>query len=98
MKKEEKQQKFGFFFGFLTDCKNRVKQIMQHVKNNSKKPHGKEKQARAFCLGLGIDYDKLTPEEFVTLIGILEKSKNLKSVYNQRGKASPHQKGRKRRK
>ena len=47
MKKEEKQQKFGFFFGFLTDCKNRVKQIMQHVKNNSKKPHGKEKQARA---------------------------------------------------
>ena len=58
----------------------------------------KEKQARAFCLGLGIDYDKLTPEEFVTLIGILEKSKNLKSVYNQRGKASPHQKGRKRRK
>ena len=47
MKKEEKQQKFGFFFGILTDCKNRVKQIMQHVKNNSKKPHGKEKQARA---------------------------------------------------
>ena len=47
MKKEEKQQKFGFFFGFLTDCKNQVKQIMQHVKNNSKKPHGKEKQARA---------------------------------------------------
>ena len=47
MKKEEKQQKFGFFFGFLTDCKNWVKQIMQHVKNNSKKPHGKEKQARA---------------------------------------------------
>ena len=47
MKKEEKQQKFGFFFGFLTDCKNRVKQIMQHVKNNLKKPHGKEKQARA---------------------------------------------------
>lgn len=46
MKKEEKQQKFGFFFGFLTDCKNQVKQIMQHVKNNSKKPHGKEKQAR----------------------------------------------------
>lgn len=47
MKKEEKQQKFGFFFGFLTDCKNQVKQIMQHVKNNSKKPHGKEKRARA---------------------------------------------------
>lgn len=47
MKKEEKQQKFGFFFGFLTDCKKWVKQIMQHVKNNSKKPHGKEKQARA---------------------------------------------------
>ena len=47
MEKEEKQQKFGFFFGFLTDCKNWVKQIMPHVKNNSKNPHGKEKQARA---------------------------------------------------
>ncbi|MFR3405276.1 MAG: hypothetical protein ACLTV6_01400 [Christensenellales bacterium] len=36
MKKKEKQQKFGFFFGFLTDCKNRVKQIMQHVKTIQK--------------------------------------------------------------
>lgn len=57
-----------------------------------------EKQARVFCYGLGIDYDNLTPEEFVTLVGILEKSKNLKSPYNKRGKASPHQKGRKKRK
>lgn len=46
MKKEEKQQKFGFFFVRLTDCKKRVKQIVQNVKNNSKKPHGGEKRAR----------------------------------------------------
>ena len=62
MKKEEKQQKFGFFFGFLTDCKNRVKQIMQHVKNNSKKPHGKEKRARAVDVYGEIRYNK-NPEK-----------------------------------
>lgn len=47
MKKEEKQQKFGFFFKSLTECKRRVKQIMQNVKNNAKIPHGQEKRMRA---------------------------------------------------
>lgn len=57
-----------------------------------------EKQARIFCQSLGIDYDKLTPEEFVTLIQILKKSKNLKSAYNKRGRTSPSRQNTKRRK
>ena len=48
-----------------------------------------EKKARVFLASLGIDYDTLTPEEFVTQINIL---KHLKSPYNQRGKSSPYQK------
>ena len=38
----------------------------------------------------GIDYDKLTPEEFVTQINILKKSEHLKSPNNQRRKAVPY--------
>ena len=33
-----------------------------------------EKQARAYLAGLSIDYDALTKEEFVTLIGILQEA------------------------
>ena len=51
-----------------------------------------EKKARVFLASLGIDYDMLTREEFVTQINILKKSKHLKSPYNQRGKSSPYQK------
>ncbi len=51
-----------------------------------------EKKARVFLASLGIDYDKLTQEEFVTLINVLKKSAHMKSPYNQRGKATPHQK------
>ncbi len=47
-----------------------------------------EKQARIFCNQLGIPYDTLTKEEFVTLIGILKKSKHMKSGISQRGKPS----------
>ena len=50
-----------------------------------------QKQARLFLATLGIDYDKLTPEEFVTQINILKKSEHLKSPNNQRGKAVPYQ-------
>ena len=57
-----------------------------------------EKQARIFCHSLGINYDKLTPEEFVSLIQILEKSKNLRSPYNKRGRSSPSLPNKKRRK
>lgn len=50
-----------------------------------------EKKVRVFLAALGIDYDKLTREEFVLLMGVLKKSEHLKSPYSQRGKASPHQ-------
>lgn len=50
----------------------------------------------------GIDYDKLTKEQFVSLIEILKLSKHLKSPINQRGKARPsmmpHGKSKKKRK
>ena len=48
-----------------------------------------------------MDYDKLSKEQFVSLIEILKLSKYLKSPSNQRGKARPqlpHGKGKKKRK
>ena len=50
-----------------------------------------EKQARVLLTELGIDYDKLTREEFVTLIGILKKSSLMKRPIKQRGKPIVHQ-------
>ena len=52
----------------------------------------KEKQARVFLAELGIDYDKLTQEEFVSLIGILKKSSLLKSPIKHRGRPVIQQK------
>lgn len=49
----------------------------------------------------GIDHDKLTKEQFVSLIEILKLSKYLKSPINQRGKSRPqlpHGKGKRKRK
>lgn len=52
----------------------------------------KEKQARVYLAGLGIDYGAITKDEFVTLIGILQKSKKLKIKRgSQRGKDILHQ-------
>ena len=46
-----------------------------------------EKQAKVYLASLAIDYDALTKEEFVTLIGILKKSKRLQNRQrSQRGK------------
>lgn len=45
-----------------------------------------EHQARLFCKQLGINYDKLSKEEFVSLINILKKSSLLKGQPNKRGK------------
>lgn len=56
-----------------------------------------EKQARIFCHSLGINYDKLTAEEFVSLIQILEKSQSLKSPYSKRGKANHANRGKNKR-
>ena len=45
-----------------------------------------ERQARIFLAQLGINYDNLYPDEFVTLINILKKSKKMKSPLSKRGK------------
>ena len=60
-----------------------------------------EKKIRSFLATFGIDYDKLTKEQFVSLIEILKLSKYLKSPINQRGKARPqlpHGKGKRKHK
>ena len=46
-----------------------------------------EKKIRAYLATIGLDYDALTKEEFVSLIGILKKSKYMKNPISQRGKA-----------
>ena len=51
-----------------------------------------EKQARVFLSELSIDYDRLTQEEFVSLIGILKKSTLLKSPIKHRGRPVIQQK------
>ena len=48
-----------------------------------------EQAAKVYLAAWGIDYDDLTPEEFVVLIGILEKSKLKENSVSQRGKKRP---------
>ncbi len=60
-----------------------------------------EREIRAYLATIGLDYDALTKEEFVSLIGILKKSKYMKNPISQRGKARPqlpHGKDKKKRK
>ena len=47
-----------------------------------------ERQAKLFCAQLGINYSKLTREEFYSLVEILKKSKLMKSSKNMRGRSS----------
>lgn len=56
-----------------------------------------EKQTRALLSLLGIDYDTLTKGEFVTLIGILNKSEHMKKHISRRGKAQGSQMRKKKR-
>ncbi len=64
----------------VADVQMQLEDVMNH------KGTDEEKQARLLLKSLGIDYDKLTPEEFVTQINILKKSTHLRSYNNQRGK------------
>ena len=60
-----------------------------------------EKKIRAYLATIGLDYDALTKEEFVSLIGILKKSKYMKNPISQRGKAKaqiPHGKSKRKHK
>ncbi len=56
---------------------------------------------RKFLATIGLDYNTLTKEELVSLIGILKKSKYMKNPISQCGKVRPqmqHRKGKKKRK
>ena len=44
-----------------------------------------ERQARLFCKQPGINYDKLSKDEYAGLINILKKSSLLKKLPNKRG-------------
>ncbi len=57
-----------------------------------------EKKARSLLATLGIDYDRLSKEQFVMLIEILKLSKHMNSPISQRGKQRSYSKGRKKRK
>ena len=48
-----------------------------------------ERAAKVYLTALGIDYDSLTHEEFVVLIGILEKSKLKENSISRRGRNQP---------
>lgn len=48
-----------------------------------------EQVAKTYLTSFGINYDDLTPEEFVVLIGILKKSKFAKNGISRRGRSRP---------
>lgn len=80
---------------FAENMQNQLREAMNFEGSSE------EKQIRAFMATIGLDYDTLTKEEFVSIISGLKKSKYLKSPINQRGKARPqlpHGKGKKKRK
>ena len=54
-----------------------------------------EKKARFFLANLGIDYDAISKEQFVTVIEVLRKSKHMKEPINKRGKNRSHANGKK---
>ena len=73
---------------FAENMQNQLREAMNFEGSSE------EKKIRAYLATLGIDYDTLTKEEFVSLIGILKKSKHLKSPISQRGKTTmTHGKG-----
>ena len=53
-----------------------------------------EKKARFFLAKLGIDYDAITKDQFVTIIEVLKLSKHMKSPVSRRGKTIRNQRTR----
>ena len=73
---------------FAENMQNQLREAMNFEGSSE------EKQIRSFLATFGIDYDKLTKEQFVTLIDILKLSKHLKTPISQRGKTTmTHGKG-----
>ena len=54
-----------------------------------------EKKAKFFLANLGIDYDAITKEQFVTVIEVLKLSKHMKNPISKRGKNRIHADGKK---
>ena len=80
---------------FAENMQNQLREAMNFEGSSE------EKQIRSFLATFGIDYDKLSKEQFVTLIEILKLSKYMKSPISQRGKARSqmaHGKGKRKRK
>lgn len=71
------------------DGKSAAEAVSEYLKTAmSYEGSSQEKQARVYLSGLGIDYDAMFKEEFVTLIEILQKSEKLRIRQgNQRGKS-----------
>ena len=73
---------------FAENMQNQLREAMNFEGSSE------EKQIRAFMATIGLDYDTLTKEEFVSIISGLKKSKYLKSPLSQRGKTTmTHGKG-----
>ena len=73
---------------FAENIQNQLRDAMNFEGSSEKR------QIRSFLATFGIDYDKLSTEQFVSLIEILKLSKYLKSPISQRGKTSmTHGKG-----
>ena len=73
---------------FAENIQNQLREAMNFEGSSE------EKQIRAFMATIGLDYDTLTKEEFVSIISGLKKSKYLKSPISQRGKTTmTHGKG-----
>ena len=67
---------------FAENMQNQLREAMNFEGSSE------EKQIRAFMATIGLDYDTLTKEEFVSIISGLKKSKYLKSPISQRGKTT----------
>ena len=73
---------------FAENIQNQLRDAMNFEGSSEKR------QIRSFLATFGIDYDKLSKEQFVSLIEILKLSKYLKSPISQRGKTTTtHGKG-----
>ena len=67
---------------FAENMQNQLREAMNFEGSSE------EKQIHAFMATIGLDYDTLTKEEFVSIISGLKKSKYLKSPISQRGKTT----------
>lgn len=70
-------------FAAIEEFQKKVQDVIEAVGSS------KERAARVYLAALGIDYDRLTNEEFVVLMGILKKSELKENVISQRGKKRP---------